>query len=177
MKRKVTILSIDGGGIRGIIPAVNLNYIEEGLQRKTGDNKVFLSDYCDMIAGTSTGGILACFYLLPENLPVKEAIWFYATYGKTIFKKRHYVSMKRGGRPQGSPLRVAHSSLANCFVIASHVYKAGALYLPACRVSPVGATLAVAHHRMSHMSVVACRTCPSLCTSSSQLIMYENKTI
>ncbi|MDR3246356.1 MAG: patatin-like phospholipase family protein, partial [Prevotellaceae bacterium] len=76
MKRKVTILSIDGGGIRGIIPAVILNYIEEGLQRKTGDNKVVLSDYFDMIAGTSTGGILACFYLLPDNLPARDAIGF-----------------------------------------------------------------------------------------------------
>jgi patatin-like phospholipase/acyl hydrolase len=105
MKRKVTILSIDGGVIRGILPAVILNYIEEGLQRKTDDNypslvgvarneakqsKVFLSDYFDMIAGTSTGGILACFYLLPESLPAKDAIGFYATYGKTIFKKRKF---------------------------------------------------------------------------------------
>jgi patatin-like phospholipase/acyl hydrolase len=90
MKRKVTVLSIDGGGIRGIIPAVILNYIEEGLQRKAGDNKVFLSDYFDMIAGTSTGGILACFYLLPESLPAKDAIGFYAQYGKTIFKKRKF---------------------------------------------------------------------------------------
>jgi patatin-like phospholipase/acyl hydrolase len=41
MKRKVTLLSIDGEGIRGIIPAVILNYIEEA----AGDNIVFLSDY------------------------------------------------------------------------------------------------------------------------------------
>jgi patatin-like phospholipase/acyl hydrolase len=74
MKRKVTVLSIDGGGIRGIIPAVILNYIEEGLQRRAGDNTVFLSDYFDMIAGTSTGGILACFYLLPEAQAARRRI-------------------------------------------------------------------------------------------------------
>jgi hypothetical protein len=34
---KVTILSIDGGGIRGIIPAVIVAYIEAELRRKTGD--------------------------------------------------------------------------------------------------------------------------------------------
>jgi patatin-like phospholipase/acyl hydrolase len=93
MKRKVTILSIDGGGIRGIIPAVILNYIEEGLQRKTGDSKVVLSDYFDMMAGTSTGGILTCFYLLPESLPARDAIGFYVAYGKTIFKKRPFNPM------------------------------------------------------------------------------------
>jgi patatin-like phospholipase/acyl hydrolase len=90
MNRKVTILSIDGGGIRGIIPAVILSYIEEGLQRKSGDSKAVLSDYFDMTAGTSTGGILTCFYLLPERLPAKDAIGFYAMYGKSIFKKRKF---------------------------------------------------------------------------------------
>jgi patatin-like phospholipase/acyl hydrolase len=46
-----------------------------------------------MIAGTSTGGILACFYLLPENPPARDAIGFYAAYGKTIFKKRKFNPM------------------------------------------------------------------------------------
>jgi patatin-like phospholipase/acyl hydrolase len=32
--KQVTILSIDGGGIRGIIPAVILNYIEEGYSKR-----------------------------------------------------------------------------------------------------------------------------------------------
>jgi patatin-like phospholipase/acyl hydrolase len=90
MRKKVTILSIDGGGIRGIIPAVILNYIEEGLQKKTGDPNVVLADYFDMIAGTSTGGILTCFYLLPERKPAKEAIDIYALYGKDIFKKHSF---------------------------------------------------------------------------------------
>jgi hypothetical protein len=45
MKRKVTVLSIDGGGIRGVIPAVILNCIEEGLQRRAGDDAVFLSSF------------------------------------------------------------------------------------------------------------------------------------
>ena len=49
-KRKV--LAIDGGGIRGIIPAMVLHYIEE----KTGKR---IADLFDFIAGTSTGGILA----------------------------------------------------------------------------------------------------------------------
>ena len=46
------ILSIDGGGIRGIIPAIVLKKIEEETEQTTA--KTF-----DLIAGTSTGGLLA----------------------------------------------------------------------------------------------------------------------
>ena len=46
------ILSIDGGGIRGIIPAIVLKEIEKETSRDTAE--IF-----DFIAGTSTGGLLA----------------------------------------------------------------------------------------------------------------------
>jgi patatin-like phospholipase/acyl hydrolase len=46
------ILSIDGGGIRGLIPALVLAEIET----RTGKA---VADCFDLIAGTSTGGILA----------------------------------------------------------------------------------------------------------------------
>ena len=47
------VLCIDGGGIRGLIPAIVLAEIE----RRTGRR---IADMVDLIAGTSTGGILAC---------------------------------------------------------------------------------------------------------------------
>jgi len=46
------ILSIDGGGIKGVMPAAYLTNIEETLGIK-------VSDYFDLIVGTSTGGIIA----------------------------------------------------------------------------------------------------------------------
>ena len=52
MARLYKILAIDGGGIRGIIPATVLMEIE----RQTGKQ---IADLFDLIAGTSTGGILA----------------------------------------------------------------------------------------------------------------------
>ena len=96
MSGKVKILSIDGGGIRGIIPAVILSYIEKGLQQRSGDPNTTLADYFDLIAGTSTGGILACYYLLPpapgqerhSRYFASEAIDLYAHYGKEIFNRR-----------------------------------------------------------------------------------------
>ena len=47
------ILAIDGGGIRGMIPAIVLAEIERRTGRRT-------AELFDLIAGTSTGGILAC---------------------------------------------------------------------------------------------------------------------
>lgn len=52
--RRFRILSIDGGGIRGIFPAAIL----AGLERRYADGRSIAS-YFDLVAGTSTGGILA----------------------------------------------------------------------------------------------------------------------
>ncbi|XVF39971.1 hypothetical protein PTKIN_Ptkin01aG0075800 [Pterospermum kingtungense] len=51
----ITILSIDGGGIRGIIPGTILALLENQLQKLDGQ-EARLADYFDIIAGTSTGG-------------------------------------------------------------------------------------------------------------------------
>ena len=59
-KKVVRILSIDGGGIRGIIPAMVLAEIEERTRVRTADN-------FDLIAGTSTGGILALGLSRPDE--------------------------------------------------------------------------------------------------------------
>lgn len=91
--RKVRILSIDGGGIRGIISATIINYLEEAIQQQTGNQEARLCDYFDLIAGTSTGGILTCAYLTPnpnsekKNRPMTagQALDLYKVHGKEIF--------------------------------------------------------------------------------------------
>ena len=85
------ILSIDGGGIRGIIPAIILNYIEEQLQRRLGKPDARLADFFDLVAGTSTGGILACYYVKPDRGAARDAIDVYARRGKEIFKRKFGV--------------------------------------------------------------------------------------
>jgi len=61
------ILSIDGGGIRGIIPGQILVALENKLKTKSGNPEARLSDYFDLFAGTSTGAILAASYICPGN--------------------------------------------------------------------------------------------------------------
>jgi len=93
--KKVRVLSLDGGGMRGVIPAMVLDYVEQRLQNLTGNATARIADYFDMIVGTSTGGILACFYLTPndtdKNSSAKytatEALKFYSEKGFDIFNK------------------------------------------------------------------------------------------
>jgi uncharacterized protein len=84
---KRRVLSIDGGGIRGIIPASILEYIEQ----KTGDR---IANLFDMISGTSTGGIIALGLTKlnsdsPDNkepeYTAAEIKDFYRDRGKEIF--------------------------------------------------------------------------------------------
>ncbi|KAE9458522.1 hypothetical protein C3L33_09581, partial [Rhododendron williamsianum] len=53
----ITVLSIDGGGIRGVIPGTILNFLESELQKLDGED-ARIADYFDVIAGTSTGGLV-----------------------------------------------------------------------------------------------------------------------
>ncbi|MEO1054753.1 MAG: patatin-like phospholipase family protein [Bacteroidota bacterium] len=93
--KKVCILSIDGGGIRGILPGVILNALEEKLRAKKGDD-ARIAHYFDLIAGTSTGGILSCAYLMPDDngnpkFTAAEAVDLYLKRGGDIFN----VSFKK----------------------------------------------------------------------------------
>ncbi|KAL2318608.1 hypothetical protein Fmac_032484 [Flemingia macrophylla] len=62
----VTILSIDGGGIRGIIPATIIAFLESQLQELDGED-ARLADYFDVISGTSTGGLVTAMLTAPNN--------------------------------------------------------------------------------------------------------------
>lgn len=83
-KQLIKILSIDGGGIRGIIPAMILQQIES----KKG-KRIF--ELFDLIAGTSTGGIIALGLTKPKNpggqpYEARELVELYEKEGRNIFK-------------------------------------------------------------------------------------------
>ncbi|KAG6632076.1 hypothetical protein CIPAW_13G133700 [Carya illinoinensis] len=62
----VTMLSIDGGGIRGIIPGTLVGFLESKLQALDGPDAI-IADYFDLIAGTSTGGLVTTMLTAPNN--------------------------------------------------------------------------------------------------------------
>ncbi|KAG5542179.1 hypothetical protein RHGRI_021893 [Rhododendron griersonianum] len=70
----ITVLSIDGGGIRGVIPGTILNFLESELQKLDGED-ARIADYFDVIAGTSTGGLVTAMLTAPNenNRPVFAA--------------------------------------------------------------------------------------------------------
>ncbi|XP_027154147.1 patatin-like protein 1 [Coffea eugenioides] len=85
----ITILSIDGGGIRGIIPGVILAYLESQLQELDGE-EARIADYFDVIAGTSTGGLITAMLAAPnENhrplYAAKDIVPFYLENSPKIF--------------------------------------------------------------------------------------------
>ena len=85
MARPFRILSIDGGGIRGLIPALVLQEIERLSGRP-------VSDLFDLIAGTSTGGILALALVRPgaNGRPAFSAgdmVELYEQQGSEIFSR------------------------------------------------------------------------------------------
>src|SRR5215210_2814838 len=80
MAERVRVLSIDGGGIRGIIPALVLAELERRAGRRT-------FELFDLIAGTSTGGIVACAVCAPDPLPASELVKLYEEEGPEIFDR------------------------------------------------------------------------------------------
>jgi len=79
------ILTIDGGGIRGLLALGMLEQIEYQLRQATQNPNLLLSDYFDYISGTSTGAILAT--ALSTGMSTSEIRPFYLECSKEIFKK------------------------------------------------------------------------------------------
>jgi uncharacterized protein len=99
-QKSVKVLSIDGGGIRGIIPAIVLSALQERLGQD-------LWQAFDLIAGTSTGGIIAlgigtaCHDGQPYS--PRELIDLYVQNGPSIFSKSILTSEKELVLPKYSP--------------------------------------------------------------------------
>jgi uncharacterized protein len=83
MGKNFKILSIDGGGMRGIVPLEVLKFIENRYNKK-------IHELFDFIAGTSTGGLIACGLVVSDNgqtpkFSLKELENIYLKRGNEIF--------------------------------------------------------------------------------------------
>ncbi|XP_006660213.2 patatin-like protein 2 [Oryza brachyantha] len=88
----VTVLSIDGGGVRGIIPGTILAFLEEKLQEIDGP-EARIADYFDVVAGTSTGGLVTAMLTAPDDqgrplFAAKGINDFYLEHSPKIFPPR-----------------------------------------------------------------------------------------
>jgi patatin-like phospholipase/acyl hydrolase len=89
-KDRVRVLSIDGGGIRGILPGGLLNYIETNLTQKIGAQFHF-AQHIHLMAGTSTGGIISLGLTMPggergqPKYTTQTLLDLYTTKGQEIF--------------------------------------------------------------------------------------------
>jgi patatin-like phospholipase/acyl hydrolase len=86
----IRILSIDGGGIRGILPGEILVSLEHKLKVQSGNPDARIGDFFDLIAGTSTGAVLGAAYIFPnkEGRPkfsAQEAVNIYFKEGDKVF--------------------------------------------------------------------------------------------
>lgn len=83
------ILALDGGGLRGIISLGYLKRIETLLRKRHGNRDDFrLAHYFDLIAGTSTGAIIAAG--LAIGMSVDELTERYLTLGRSVFKASYW---------------------------------------------------------------------------------------
>ena len=79
-KNRRRILALDGGGIKGAFAAAFLETIEEATGKR-------VADYFDLIAGTSTGGIIALG--LGLGISGREIVQFYVNEGPRIFDQQN----------------------------------------------------------------------------------------
>lgn len=82
---RFTILSLDGGGIRGLYTASLLARLEDA-------HGINIRNHFDLITGTSTGGIIALALAL--GIPPKEIENFYLDHGPRIFKPRRLHGLR-----------------------------------------------------------------------------------
>lgn len=114
------ILSLDGGGIRGILPGQVLVELEKKLQRIAADPQKRIADYFDLVAGTSTGGILTCLYLYPDEknperplFTAQDAVNLYLENGGGIFKES--IAQEDGLRREKYPVIAIEALLKTYF--------------------------------------------------------------
>jgi predicted acylesterase/phospholipase RssA len=113
-QKKLCILSLDGGGMRGLIAARILTRLEHLIQAKVGTAKVHLADYFDLFSGTSTGAVLSTMLVTPDEkgeplFTAEGCCEFYQKHGKYIFQSRWYDpfhgSLRQLYRPKYSARR------------------------------------------------------------------------
>lgn len=124
------ILSLDGGGIRGVFALEILERMEKLLRDHTGNQEMVLADHFDFIGGTSTGAIIAAFLSWGES--VKQVKKMYVERSQEMFQPSPLRELLKGRyraeglstflreffvEDDGSPARLGTSKLRTLLMI------------------------------------------------------------
>lgn len=82
----VRVLSIDGGGMRGVYSAQYMDTLTQRYAKTRGSPALDLAAGFDLIVGTSTGAIIAC--ALVQRVALAEVVALYREQGAHIFPQR-----------------------------------------------------------------------------------------
>jgi len=85
-KKSFRVLSIDGGGMRGLFSASFLHGLTELASNRFGCDISDLGQEFDLVVGTSTGAILGCG--LATGIPLREIVALYTNVGSKIFPRQ-----------------------------------------------------------------------------------------
>lgn len=124
MVDRFQILSLDGGGIKGIFSAAVLAHLEDDLQLK-------VTDHFDLITGTSTGGIIALG--LGSGMSPKDIVRFYVEKGSVIFPETRLSKIRRCWRSKFDS-RILGNALKECFGGALLGESFKRLVIPSCNI-------------------------------------------
>lgn len=105
MTDRFQILSLDGGGIKGLFSAAVLAFLEEDLS-------IQITKHFDLITGTSTGGIIAL--ALASGMRPIEIVKYYVESGPQIFPHQRFADLKHLIKHKFCP-RNLQKSLETCF--------------------------------------------------------------
>ncbi|KAI5012273.1 hypothetical protein ZWY2020_024407, partial [Hordeum vulgare] len=113
----ITVLSIDGGGVRGIIAATILGFLGEEFKKLDGP-EARIADYFDVIAGTSTGGLLMVMLTAPDKngrplFDAKELAQFYMDESPKIFPQNVSRTRQVAGTRSATALKMVRGPKYN----------------------------------------------------------------
>ncbi|CDW83966.1 patatin [Stylonychia lemnae] len=146
LDKRYTVLSLDGGGVRGLMTTMILASIEEQISAKIG--KTFkITDAVDCIIGTSAGGLIALGLsagfsavelrdsVMEEMIPAtfskprgKVMKWFKPAYDESNLEGqfRKHIHKKLGFKPSDDPtlknLKAANPRLRTCITAIAYGY-------------------------------------------------------
>jgi len=84
--RRLRVLSIDGGGMRGVYTSVYLSALAKETAKRRKAGALDVGKAFDLIVGTSTGGIIAC--ALVAGISLDDVANLYRLHGKAIFPRK-----------------------------------------------------------------------------------------